>query len=175
MLLRVSKTLVVNLRAYKNMQLLGPNERGLYFLQWERSGDESLTLEVAKDAEAAQKVFEQVLRSWGSEWGSRDWADLTKTLFREVKLPHPWRNFGVSVRDIEPRFMVHSLGDGVLFTTEQMRENLVAMRQTKRWPPNDNRLWAFHFESVEDEEVTDQPNGRQRKALIEALQAALEG
>ena len=38
MLLRVSQTQIVNLRAYKDMRLLGPNEAGLYFVRMRAEG-----------------------------------------------------------------------------------------------------------------------------------------
>jgi hypothetical protein len=151
MLLRINETSVVNLRAYKNMQLSGPNANGLYSIDWWRFGESPLSLEVAKDRAVAQKVFNRIVADWAGEVRLVDWVDVLGTLFVRVKMPRCWREVEFSLRDVEPRFLVRRDDgdrlvrggtDARLLSSKQMQELIVAMKTATAWPPNDDAMWA---------------------------------
>lgn len=182
MLLRVSDTQVVNLNAYKDMRLMAPNERGLYFLRWARSGDEAFVLEVAKDRSAAQKIFDALATAWGGERRLLNWAEVARPLFQRVRLSPAWSSTAVWVRDIEPRFMVggsphgtSSQKSGKLLTSKDMQNLVTVMQSTQFWPPDGDNTWepAFRDDDGEGDVVGEPPSDARRAELIGALQTAL--
>jgi hypothetical protein len=185
MLLRINETSVVNLRAYKNMQLSGPNANGLYSIDWWRFGESPLSLEVAKDRAVAQKVFNRIVADWAGEVRLVDWVDVLGTLFVRVKMPRCWREVEFSLRDVEPRFLVRRDDgdrlvrggtDARLLSSKQMQELIVAMKTATAWPPNDDAMWAS---CLTDEGEVDYDNigsavtKKQRAELVLTFHAAI--
>ena len=187
MLLRVNETNVVNLRAYKNMQLSGPNANGLYSIDWWRSGESPLSLEVAKDQAVAQKVFNKIVADWAGEVRLVDWVTVLGTLFVRVKMPHCWREVEFSVRDVEPRFLVrrddheHFVRGGTgarLLSSKQMQELIVTINTATSWPPNNDAMWArSRIGEMEEDFDTIGPGAteKQRAELILTLNKPLRG
>jgi hypothetical protein len=182
MLLRVDKTTVVNLQAYKRMNLSDPVGDGMYCIEWWRSGEGPFSLEVAKDQAVAQKVFNMLVSHWAGESRLVEWADLMATLFESVKLPRRWAEVQFSVRDAEPRVLVgraeqygsHRTSDRVL-SSKQMRELIVAMQTCTSWPPSGDTLWAVGS-SLDDEgdNFGDDVTRQERAELIRTLEVALK-
>lgn len=176
MLLRINQTHIVNLRAYKDMRLLGPNQAGLYFVRWSRSGDEALVLEIAKDQAAAQKVFDTIANAWTSGKATLDWPALAQTLYQRVRLPDAWMYTEFFARDLEPRFLVRPADGGMSYgrsakylSNRELQDLIGAMQYARSWPPNHDSLWGLHSVDEPDGE----PDTAQRTELIRALQAAL--
>jgi len=167
------------------MRLLGPNQAGLYFVRWSRSGDEAFVLEIAKDRAAAQGVFDAVVAAWASEKSILHWAPLLKTLYQKIRLPNRWGHMEFLVRDLEPRFIMrgscgrHGVPIEKVLTSKEMQDFIVAMQEGRPWPPNGDAVWVPSIFPDEDEDEDQDtiggfPSKKQLAELIRALQVSLE-
>lgn len=138
MLLRLTETHALNLSVLQEMQLLGPDQAGFYFVRLVRTTAEFLDLAVAKDRAMAKRVFGTLYDAWAVN-ETLDWVQLLKELYRPVVLPEPWTHGELLVRDLEPRVMIrmsqsdYKRGAGAadhLLTTKVARELIASVQQS---------------------------------------------